>query len=257
MQVITISGFKGGTGKTTLAALIGVAAVQDGLRVAALDLDRNTRNLTNFLTLRRASGLASPDHVMLMDLDRPAKRKSGKRLEPLVHMARMDGYDLLIIDTSSGAQTDIYEAHLLADVIITPMNESPADVHGLFTPPKAQSAPQNNYRDLIDTVRFDRMRARMPVQRWHVCRNRASALPTRIGRIISDQIDNMAAETGFDSSWQLRDRVAHRAISLDGRTVFDEPADGHLTMSEIAGRSEVRAMLAELTGLQYSVSAAA
>ncbi len=178
MQVITISGFKGGTGKTTLAALIGVAAVQDGLRVAALDLDRNTRNLTNFLTLRRASGLASPDHVMLMDLDKPAKRKPVGRLDPLVNLARMDGYDLLIIDTSSGNQTDVYEAHLLADVILTPMNESPADVHGLFTPPKAQSAPQINYRDLIDTVRFDRMRARhagatlacVPQSRFGVCR---------------------------------------------------------------------------------------
>ena len=54
MQVVTISGFKGGTGKTTVAALLGVAAVKDGLRVASLDLDRNTRNLSSFLTLRRA-----------------------------------------------------------------------------------------------------------------------------------------------------------------------------------------------------------
>ena len=68
MQVVTISGFKGGTGKTTVASLLGVAAVKDGLRVASLDLDRNTRNLSSFLTLRRASRLQSPDHVMLMDL---------------------------------------------------------------------------------------------------------------------------------------------------------------------------------------------
>jgi cellulose biosynthesis protein BcsQ len=246
MQVVTISGFKGGTGKTTLAALLGVAAVKDGLRVAALDLDRNTRNLTNFLTLRRAGGLPTPDHVMLMDFENPNKRKPMGRLEPLVRLARMDGYDLLIIDTSSGNQTDVYEAHLLADAILTPMNESPADLHGLFTPPKAQSAPQINYRDLIDTVRFDRRRARMSAQRWHVCRNRVSALPTRIGAIVMDKVDHLSAEAGFESVWQLRDRVAHRAISLEGRTVFDEPTEGRLTMSELAGRSEVRAMLSTL-----------
>src|SRR5579871_5631477 len=133
MQVVTISGFKGGTGKTTLAALLGVAAIKDGLRVAALDLDRNTRNLTNFLTLRKAAGLPSPDHVMLMDFGNGGteKKRMTGRLEPLIRLARMDGYDLLIIDTSSGNQTDVYEAHLLADVIFTPMNESPADLHGL------------------------------------------------------------------------------------------------------------------------------
>src|SRR5690606_41056580 len=69
MQVVTISGFKGGTGKTTIAALLGVADVKDGLRVACLDLDRNTRNHSSFLMLRRASRLAAPDHVMLMDVD--------------------------------------------------------------------------------------------------------------------------------------------------------------------------------------------
>ena len=246
MQVITISGFKGGTGKTTLAALLGVAAIQDGLRVAALDLDRNTRNLTNFLILRRARGLAAPDHVMLMELETTAKQKPVGRLEPLVRLARLDGYNLLIIDTSSGNQTDVYEAHLLADAILTPMNESPADLHGLFTPPGAPSAPVINYRDLIDTIRFDRKRARMPAQRWYVCRNRASALQSRIATIIAEKVDDLAVEVGFENVWQLRDRVAHRAISLEGRTVFDDPVGGRLTMSELSGRSEIRAMLSVL-----------
>ena len=73
MQIITVGGFKGGTGKTTVAALLGVAAVHQGLRVAALDLDRNTRNMSSFVTRRRAGGLASPDHVMLMDLQQPIR----------------------------------------------------------------------------------------------------------------------------------------------------------------------------------------
>lgn len=259
MQVITISGFKGGTGKTTLAALLGVAAVRDGLRVAALDLDRNTRNLTNFLTLRKAAGLPGPDHVMLMDFGAGVseKKKMTGRLEPLVRLARMDGYDLLVIDTSSGNQTDVYEAHLLADVIVTPMNESPADLHGLFTPPGAQAAPQINYRDLIDTVRFDRKRAQLPVQRWHVCRNRSSALPTRIGAVVVDKVETLTAEAGFEHVWQLRDRVGHRAISHEGRTVFDDPTTGKLTMSELAGRSEIRAMLSALVTRPQPMAAAA
>jgi len=247
MQVVTISGFKGGTGKTTVASLMGVAAVKDGLRVASLDLDRNTRNLSGFLTLRRASRLQSPDHVMLMDMDEDvrtnAKPKHSGRLEPLVRLAKMDGYDLLIIDTSSGNLADVYEAHLLADVILTPMNESPADMHGLFAPAGSAAAPKINYREMIETVRFDRKRAGLPVQRWHVVMNRVSALPSKVGAIINERVHAMAREAGFEAVWSLRDRVVHRALALEGRTVFDTPSNGKLTMSELAGRSEVRALL--------------
>lgn len=248
MQVVTISGFKGGTGKTTIASLLGVAAVKDGLRVASLDLDRNTRNLSSFLTLRRAARLQSPDHVMLMDSDQDvrsnAKPKHSGRLEPLIRMAKMDGYDLLIIDTSSGNLADVYEAHLLADVILTPMNESPADMHGLFAPLGTAAAPRINYREMIDTVRFDRKRAGLPVQQWHVVMNRVSALPSKVGNLINERVNAMAKGAGFQAVWSLRDRVVHRALALEGRTAFDTPANGKLTMSELAGRSEVRALLA-------------
>ncbi len=248
MQVVTISGFKGGTGKTTIASLLGVAAVKDGMRVAGLDLDRNTRNFSSFLTTRRASKLPSPDHIMLMDLDvnPAAKPKHSGRLEPLVRMARMDGYDLLIIDTSSGNLVDVYEAHLLADVILTPMNESPADMHGLFAPHGSLAAPKINYREMIETVRFDRRRAGLPVQRWHVVMNRIAALPSKIGNTINDRVEVISREAGFEHVWRLRDRVAHRALALEGRSVFDEPVEGRLTMSELAGRSEVRALLSIL-----------
>jgi cellulose biosynthesis protein BcsQ len=262
MQVVTISGFKGGTGKTTVASLLGIAAIKDGLRVACLDLDRNTRNLSSFLTLRRASRLQSPDHVMLMDMDEDArtnaKPKHSGRLEPMVRMAKMDGYDLMIIDTSSGNLADVYEAHLLADVILTPMNESPADMHGLFATVGSAAAPRINYREMIETVRFDRKRSGLPMQRWHVVMNRVSSLPSKVGTIVNDRVAALAKEAGFEAVWRLRDRVVHRALALEGRTVFDTPADGKLTMSELSGRSEVRALLAliEITPSHQMATAA-
>jgi cellulose biosynthesis protein BcsQ len=248
MQVVTVSGFKGGTGKTTVASLLGVAAVKDGIRTACLDLDRNTRNLSAFLMLRRAARLAAPDHVLLMDADTPGKQKpkhSG-RLEPLVRMARMDGYDLLIIDTSSGNLADVYEAHLLADVILTPMNESPADMHGLFAPVGSLAAPKVNYREMIETVRFDRRRAGLPMQHWHVIMNRVTSMPSRVTTAVNERVEQIAAEAGFEKIWRLRDRVAHRGLALDGHSVFDEPADAKLSMSDLSGRAEVRALLTVL-----------
>ncbi len=247
MRIVTVSGFKGGTGKTTLAALLGVAAVKDGLKTAALDLDRNTRNLTGFLNLRRNARLESPDHIMLMDVDGAPEKRFAGRLQPLLRMAEMDGYDLVIIDTSSGNLADIYEAHLLADAVVTPMNESPADAHGLFTSPREPSAPKVNYRDMIETARFDRRRSGKPAQEWHVVMNRISPLPTRIGALMQERVARLGAECGFTCDLRVRDRVAHRSIALDGRTVFETPADGRLTMSELSGRSEIRAVLAAVS----------
>jgi cellulose biosynthesis protein BcsQ len=243
MKIMTVSGFKGGTGKTTLSALLGVAAMTDGARVAMLDLDRNTRNLTSFLDIRRRARLPAPDLVTLMEFGAAAKQGVSGRLEPLMRLARLDGYDLLVIDTSSGHHQDLYEAHLLADVIVTPMNESPADLHGLFARSGERSAPTVNYRDLIDACRFDRRRARLPVQQWHVVLNRLTSLPTRVGVSIQEKIERLRADAGYDALWRVRDRIAHRAIAHEGLTVFDAPPGGKLSMSEIAGRTEIRALL--------------
>jgi hypothetical protein len=76
--------------------------------------------------------------------------------------------------------------------------------------------------------------------------NRVSALPSKIGNIINERVADMANQAGFETIWSLRDRVAHRALALEGRSVFDTPVDGKLTMSEISGRSEVRAILSLL-----------
>jgi hypothetical protein len=90
---------------------------------------------------------------------------------------------------------------------------------------------------MVETVRFDRKRAGLPVQRWQVVMNRISALPSKIGNTINDRVAVLAREAGFEQVWRLRDRVVHRAIALEGRTVFDTPSDGKLSMSELSGRS--------------------
>ena len=52
---------------------------------------------------------------------------------------------------------------------------------------------------MIDTVRFDRKRAGLPVQRWHVVMNRVSALPSKVGSLINERVQAMAKEAGFEA----------------------------------------------------------
>jgi cellulose biosynthesis protein BcsQ len=257
MQVVTVSGYKGGTGKTTVATLLAIAALQKGLKVAVLDLDPNTRNLANIVRLRRDAKLPTPDSVALLDHNPSRSGKDSGRLGTLLRMVQMDGYDLLVIDSSSGHRTDLYEAHLLSDAVVTPMNESPADIHALFTPPGDPSAPRINYRELMETVQFDRRRAKMAPQRWMICLNRCSVLLTKVGGSVREELVRLAAKAGFDSMLEMRDRVAHRAISQSGRTVLDPPVDGaQLTMSELGGRQEARALFTILEALPAQKAAA-
>lgn len=246
MQIVTVSGFKGGTGKTSLATLLSVAAKLEGLRVAGLDLDPNTRNFGSILTLRRANGLASPDHVAFADFEGRVRNHHPRRLDAFVRMIENDGYDLLVMDTGSGSNDDLYRAHVLADVILTPLNDSPGDLHGLFARSRTRDAARANYRELVETSRIGRRSLGLRSQRWCVCRNRVAHLPTRIGAVIAQRVSEMSREVGFDAAWTVRDRAIHRAIGLEGRTVLDAPVDGPLSMSELAGRSEARALLGTL-----------
>ncbi|KMO39297.1 hypothetical protein VQ02_10170 [Methylobacterium variabile] len=57
MHVLALTTQKGGSGKTTLAASLAVAALQDGERVAILDTDQQ-RSLTSWGQRRKAGDLA-------------------------------------------------------------------------------------------------------------------------------------------------------------------------------------------------------
>ena len=86
MNIVSIVGQKGGTGKTTLAQCLAVAASQDGLSVLILDLDPQA-NTANWYDRRQNK--ESP----LVATAPPG------RLTQAVEAARSSGLDLVLIDT--------------------------------------------------------------------------------------------------------------------------------------------------------------
>jgi hypothetical protein len=73
-----------------------------------------------------------------------------------------------------------------------------------------------------------------------------TSMPSRVTNAVNERIGQLVAEAGFEKIWRLRERVAHRGLALDGYSVFDEPADARLSMSDLSGRAEVRALLTVL-----------
>jgi chromosome partitioning protein len=92
MNIVSILGQKGGTGKTTIAAAMAVAAAKAGRTVAVLDLDPQT-NIAEWGDQRAELG---KDDVTVISCQ-------AGRLPHVIKTAEQGGADLVIIDTAGSA----------------------------------------------------------------------------------------------------------------------------------------------------------
>ncbi len=117
MLTISIIGQKGGTGKTTLALGLAVAAVRDGQDVAIIDLDPQA-NAANWKDRRDAN---NPVVVSAQ----------VSRLRPTLETVRQYGVDLVIIDTPGRSDSAAIEAARIADLVIIPVRAQVFDLETL------------------------------------------------------------------------------------------------------------------------------
>lgn len=114
MQVIAFVTQKGGTGKSTLAASLAVAAGEAGERVAVLDLDPQA-SLIRWGERREAE-------TPLVDQTTPDK------LTAALHTLKDNGYTLAILDTAGIDSAAATAAMRSADLALIPARPSLADI---------------------------------------------------------------------------------------------------------------------------------
>ena len=119
MQTIAAISQKGGSGKTTLAVNLAVAADLAGRAAIVLDLD-SQRSATVWGKIR----LASTPVV--------APARPGQ-LGELLDRARESGAELAVIDTSPHAETPALEAARAADLVLIPCRPSIFDLRAVET----------------------------------------------------------------------------------------------------------------------------
>lgn len=109
MHTIAMISQKGGSGKTTLTIALAVAAWQEGLKVLIIDTDPQT-NASNWADRRKDAGLDGPrcDFVGVGQIPK------------IVEAARVDGYDLVIIDTAGKSDSAATTAARVADTVLIP-----------------------------------------------------------------------------------------------------------------------------------------
>ena len=118
MQTISLLAQKGGTGKTTLALSLAVAAVRAGRTVAVIDLDpqASAGNWADRRALKEAPAVVSA-HV--------------PRLQSVIDTARQNGVDLLLIDTPGKSEQAALAAAKAADLVLIPCRPQIYDIETL------------------------------------------------------------------------------------------------------------------------------
>ena len=110
MFVVSLVGQKGGTGKTTVALGLAVAAAHAGHTVAVIDLDPQAT--ASKWKYRRAE-------------EKPAVVSAqASRLKPALDVARSSGADFVIIDSAGRSDDSALAAARAADLILIPTRAS-------------------------------------------------------------------------------------------------------------------------------------
>ena len=258
--VITVGNEKGGSGKSTTSMHVIVALMRLGKKVGSIDLDNRQWTLTRYLANRNNTAaregvdLPMPLHyyVPKSTLENKAEIEADEeqRFSAILSSFRQQ-CDFIVIDCPG---TDAFMGrlgHTVANTIITPMNDSHIDFDMLaITDEMGRTVKRPGaYAEMV----FEARKRRMGMDRnsidWVVLRNRLSQLRSRNKAQMADAVENVAKRIGFRTAPGFAERVIYRELFPRGLTMMDLFAVkqiGRTTMSHIAARQEVRALIQAL-----------
>lgn len=259
-HIVVVGNEKGGTGKTTVAMHMAIGLLFRGLRVGVIDLDSRQQSLSRYLANRRfwiedtGIDLPAPLHRLIPaseNNDRRAAEAEDRRVLAEAVGDWNGACDVTVLDCAAGSGSLARAAHGLADILITPLNDSFLDLDPLlqFRPGSFQVLALGGYFEMLWSVRNDRHQAGADPFEWIVLRNRLSGLIDQNKRNLSHVLARIAPVMRFQLVEGLGERIIFRQLFQQGLTLFDsdEPAAGiTATPSHDAARKEMRLLLDSL-----------
>lgn len=253
-HIIVLGNQKGGTGKSTTAMHLIASLLHRGFRVGAIDLDARQGTLTRYVQNRRAfvkrKGivLPLPELVAVQASDasdrKAAEREESERLAET--LGGLSACEFVVIDTAGNADHLSRLGHSYADTLITPMNDSFIDLDLLaeIDPETHKVIRPSQYSVMVWEQRKVRAVKDRGTIDWVVSRNRIASIASRNQKRIEGALAELARRIGFRLAPGFGERVIFRELFLNGLTLLDVKDSGEaLTMSHVAARQEVRALL--------------
>lgn len=255
-HIIVLGNEKGGSGKSTTAMHVIVALLAAGKRVGSIDLDARQGSLSRYVENRQKTAdgmltpLPMPEHIAIhqsaADSRDTARQEDEAKL--VAALQQLQGCDFIVIDTPGSDSALSRAAHIRADTLISPLNDSFLDLD-LFGRIEDDGAAIKRPSVYAETVWEQRKRRAMaggkPID-WVVMRNRLSSLDARNKRDIGRLLETLAKRIGFRIAPGFTERVIFRELFPRGLTLLDlSRADSGVQwrMSHVAARAEVRDLL--------------
>ena len=173
MKTVLIAAQKGGSGKTTLARNLAVAASEEGRNVLCLDLDPQG-SLRGWWESRESEAPG------MLDRD---PRPDGLRAALDAVQTR---FDLCIIDTPPAASGWLREALMAADLVLIPVRPSPDDLRAVGTTLAAVNGSELPFAFVLSQT----LRARLTEEAARVLAQHGRLAPVNIAQRVA------YAETG-------------------------------------------------------------
>jgi chromosome partitioning protein len=268
VRMIVVGNEKGGSGKSTIAMHLAVALLKSNQRVATIDLDSRQKTFTHYIENRHAwarqSGrdLEIPNHVYFVEnMDHPTaedEAADGKALTDQVEALTRD-YSFIVIDTPGRNSYLGRLAHSMADILITPVNDSfvDLDVLGAIDRETFGVTGTSHYSQMVEDARLQRHSRNNVSVDWIVLRNRLSMLGSRNSRCVGEVLQELSRKLNFRCFEGLAERVIFREFYLRGLTALDALDETTLgarpTMSHLSARLEIETLLSAV-GLRGSAA---
>ncbi|MCF8505400.1 MAG: division plane positioning ATPase MipZ [Caulobacter sp.] len=264
-RIIVVANEKGGAGKSTVAALLSTAMLYQGVRVAVMDVDLRQQTLSNFLANRRrwlpAAKVSAPVPLEFKLADDPADLAEADpaRVVALFHKALVlatGSADIVVIDTPGGDTPLSRAAHLQADIVVTPMNDSfvDFDMLGKIDPITLKLVRPSLYARVVHDARRTRAGYGRKLD-WVVLRNRMALTDGRNRQRVTVNLEQLADQVGFRLGPPLRERIAYREMFPFGLTLADLSANlrpAEISTPRKAAREELNALLVALNLIDQS-----
>lgn len=250
-HIITVSNEKGGTGKSTISMHLAVLLMQEGFKVAVVDMDGRQGTLSRYIENR--SKFAEQKHINLIIPQLITVSPRNNPAEYANHISEIElalneivkNYDAVIIDTPGAKNYLFEEAHRLADTLITPIGDSLIDLNVLSE--IDENAPNKlhagHYAQFVWEIKKHLAQQGKPTLNWIVASNKVSPLNSHNKTVFFDHLNRIAKTYGFRVAGSVKDRVIYKELFLQGLTVLDlntRALKGRLTMSHLAAKQEIK-----------------
>ena len=267
-RIVVVGNEKGGSGKSTVAMHLAIALMKSDQRVSTIDLDSRQKTFTHYIenrhdwALHTSRELEIPNHVYFIEnMNNPTPEDDiadGKALTDQINtLSRSSNF--IVIDTP-GRNSYLGRLVLsLADILITPLNDSLVDLDVLGTIDRQTLCVTgtSHYSQIVEEARLQRHLRDNILPDWIVLRNRLSTLGSRNTRCVGEALGELSRRLNFRRVEGLAERVIfrefyHRGLTaldaLDGTTLGTRP-----TMSHLAARLEIE-NLVNAIGLRDSAT---